>query len=64
MTTLSLENKNIHKFINKQINLNYEKFKEENPITPQFYFLLVAVKIEQVRNKSQKTKNIKYHTSF
>jgi len=48
MTTVT-EQKEIEDFFVNKLNINYEKFKQENPhLSPCFYFLLLATRIESV----------------
>jgi len=46
----SNEQKNIENFFNNQININYKKFKKENShLVPNFYFLLLAMRIDMAK---------------
>lgn len=47
----NIENlKNIENFLVNKININYEKFKEENPhLSPNFYFLILAIRVDKVK---------------
>jgi len=46
----SNDQRNIENFFNNQININYKKFKEENShLKPNFYFLLLATRIDNVK---------------
>lgn len=50
MTTLEFK-KEVENFFSDKININYKKFKKENPhLPPEFYFLLLAIRIDKIKS--------------
>lgn len=48
----------IEMFLIDKININYEKFKEENShLAPNFYFLLLATRVDKVKSLLNTPKN-------
>jgi len=55
----------IEKFFIDQININYEKFKEENShLSPNFYFLLLAIRVDKVKSSLNTQKNLTRTTRY
>lgn len=57
--------KDIEKFFIDKININYEKFKEENShLSPNFYFLLLAIRVDKVKSSLNTQKNLTRTTRY
>lgn len=55
----NIENlEDIENFLVDKININYEKFKQENShLAPNFYFLLLAIRVDKVKSLLNTPKN-------
>ena len=62
----NIENlEDIEKFLIDKLNINYEKFKEENShLAPNFYFLLLAIRVDKVKSSLNTQKNLTKTTRY
>lgn len=58
----NIENiKDIENFFIDKININYKKFKKENSqFSPNFYFLLLAIRVDKVKTLLHTTNHSTY----
>ena len=57
MLTIEFQ-KEVENFFSDKLNINYKKFQKENPhLPPEFYFLLLAIRIEKLKTQLDTPKN-------